>query len=44
LNAALSADFDGSVNGEASFNDLPFDTEGFISPANISSPRRFPEE
>ena len=36
VTAALSAGFDGSVKGEASFTRLPFDTEAFISPANVS--------
>jgi type II secretion system protein N len=34
--AALSAGFDGSVNGEAIFSEVPFDTATFISPANVS--------
>ena len=36
ITAALSAGFDGNVNGEASFNGVPFDTEAFISPASLS--------
>jgi len=36
ITAALSAGFDGSLKGEASFNGLPFDTTAFILPANIS--------
>ena len=36
ITAALSAGFDGSVKGEASFTEVPFDTEAFISPANVS--------
>lgn len=34
--AVLSAGFDGSINGEASFRGIPIDTEAFISPANVS--------
>lgn len=36
ITAALSAGFDGSVNGGASFSDVQFDSEAFISPANVS--------
>ena len=36
ITAALSAGFDGSVNGEASLSGVPFDSEAFISPANVS--------
>ena len=36
IKAAFSAGFDGSVNGEASFTGVPFDSEAFISPANVS--------
>lgn len=36
INAALSAGFDGSINGEASFSGVQFDSEAFISPANVS--------
>jgi len=36
ITAALSAGFDGSVQGEANFTDVPFDTAAFISPANVS--------
>lgn len=36
ITAALSAGFDGSLKGEASFNGVPFDATAFISPANIS--------
>ncbi len=36
ITAALSAGFDGSLKGEASFNGVPFDTAAFISPADVS--------
>ncbi|MBI5073633.1 MAG: type II secretion system protein GspN [Nitrospirae bacterium] len=36
ITAAFKVSFDGSLNGEASFNGLPFDTAAFISPATIS--------
>jgi len=36
ITAALSAGFDGSVKGEASFTGVQFDTTAFISPANVS--------
>lgn len=36
VTATLSAGFDGSVKGEASFNNVPFDTAAFIPPANVS--------
>ena len=36
ITAELRAGFDGSVNGEASFTDIPFDTAAFISSASLS--------
>ena len=36
ITAAFSTGFDGSVNGEASFSGVQFDSEAFISPANVS--------
>jgi type II secretion system protein N len=36
LTAALTAGFDGSLKGEASFNGLPFDTAAFIPPTDVS--------
>lgn len=36
ITATLSAGLDGSLNGEASFTDFPFDTAAFISPENVS--------
>lgn len=36
ITAVLSAGFDGSVKGVASFNGVPFDTAAFIPPANVS--------
>ncbi len=36
ITAALSAGFDGSLKGEVSFTDVPFDTAVFVSSANVS--------
>jgi len=36
ITAALSAGFDGSLKGEASFTGIPFDTAAFILPENVS--------
>ncbi len=36
ITGALSAGLDGSVKGEASFRSIPFDTEAFIPPTNVS--------
>jgi len=36
ITAALSAGFDGSVQGEASFSGVQFNSEGFILPENVS--------
>jgi type II secretion system protein N len=36
ITAALSAGFDGDVKGEVSFAGVPFDTEAFIPPSNVS--------
>jgi type II secretion system protein N len=36
LTAALTAGFDGSIKGEASFNGLPFDTAAFMPSTDVS--------
>jgi type II secretion system protein N len=36
ITAAISAGFDGSIDGVASFTGVPLDTSTFISPANLS--------